>query len=123
MIDRARKEVGADGEQLALDYLLQRGLRLVTRNHQCKGGELDLVMLDGATLAVVEVRLRSDPRFGGAAASITSTKQKRIIIAAKHLLLVRRELARHRARFDVVAIDKEVRGQRQIEWIKDAFRI
>jgi putative endonuclease len=121
--DRARKEAGDDGEQLALDYLLARGLRLLARNYRCKGGELDLVMLDGATLALIEVRLRRDASFGGAAASVTPTKQKRLVHAAKYLLLTRKDLARYRARFDVVAITADGSTEKRIEWIRDAFRI
>ena len=103
MSNDERKEAGDSGEQLALDYLSQRGLRLIARNYRCKGGELDLVMLDGKILALIEVRLRRDASFGGAAASVTPTKQKRLVHAAKYLLLTRKDLARYRARFDVVA--------------------
>lgn len=122
MKDFSRKDAGADGERLALEYLLRRGLRLVLRNHRCKGGELDLVMLDGATLALIEVRKRSDDSYGGAAASVTRAKQRRLIIAAKHLLLTRKDLAQRRARFDIVALENDVRGEIKLEWIRDAFR-
>ncbi len=123
MKDHARREIGESGEQLALDHLSNKGLRLLHRNYRCKGGELDLVMLDGKVLALIEVRLRSDDQFGGAAASVTPTKQKRLIVAAKHLLLTHKELSRHRARFDVVAIDADSLGKRRVEWIRDAFRL
>ena len=120
---QGRKEIGADAERIALQYLEARGLRLITQNYRCKGGELDLVMFDGPIIALVEVRARSDGRFGGAAASVTRTKQRRLVLAAKHLLLVNKELARHRARFDVVALGKDARGDTKIDWIKDAFRL
>src|SRR5262245_45831361 len=122
MQEADRKEVGNRGEQLALDHLLAKGLQLVMRNYRCNGGELDLVMLDGATLALVEVRVRHHRLFGGPAASITPAKQRRLIFAAKHLFAYHRELARRRARFDVVAIDKDASGATRIEWIRDAFR-
>lgn len=118
MQDAPNKEVGGRGEQTALEYLRRKGLRLLLRNYLCKGGELDLVMLDGTTLALIEVRVRRDNRFGGAAASITAAKQRRIVVASKHLLLTHRELAAYRARFDVVALDDG-----RIEWIRDAFRM
>ena len=116
--DKDVQAIGESGEERALEYLSSRGLKPIARNYHCKGGELDLVMLDGTTLALIEVRLRSSDSHGGAAASITPAKQKRIIIAAKHLLLTRKDLARYRARFDVVAIDGE-----KLEWIRDAFRL
>jgi putative endonuclease len=59
---------------------------MVERNFRCKGGEIDLVMQDGEALVFVEVRKRADQRHGGAAASITPAKQKRLIVAAQHYL-------------------------------------
>lgn len=124
MDTRYRKEAGDRNEDLALAHLSAAGLKLLKRNYRCKGGEIDLVMLDGATLVLVEVRYRRDRRFGGAAASVTPTKQRRLLIAAKHLLLTSRELQRYRARFDLVAIDEGANGAAlpTLEWIRDAFR-
>jgi putative endonuclease len=78
---------GAAAEDRALAYLLRQGLALVVRNYRCKGGEIDLVMraADG-TLAFVEVRQRSGRAFGGAAASVTPAKQRRVLRAAEHYL-------------------------------------
>ncbi len=108
---------GAEAEDLALRYLQQQGLRLVARNARYKGGELDLVMLDGAMLVVVEVRLRSHSQFGGAAASVTGRKQQRIVLATQLFLLDHPEHAQRALRFDVVAFD----GRDQPDWIQAAF--
>jgi putative endonuclease len=121
--DRALKEVGDHGEKLALDHLLGKGLRLLLRNYRCKGGELDLVMLDGDTLALIEVRVRGDSSLATAAESVTPRKQQRLIVAARHLLMTHRELGHYRARFDVVALDDDTPGPARLEWIRDAFRL
>jgi putative endonuclease len=118
-----RREAGDAAEQAALEHLLQQGLKLVARNYNCRGGEIDLVMLERQTLVLVEVRLRKDSRFGGAAASVTSRKQQRLTIAARHLLMTRRELTRYPARFDVVAIEPQSDGLLKLDWLRDAFRI
>lgn len=120
MDDRERKEAGRDGEAAALTHLKRAGLKLIARNYRCKAGEIDLVMLDGATLALIEVRYRSTLGFGGAAASVTWRKQRRFIFAAQHLLLTRADLRRYPARFDVVAITSGATGT-NVEWIKAAF--
>jgi putative endonuclease len=120
MDEYARMDAGAAAEDAALAYLQEHGLKLIARNHRCKGGELDLVMLHGNTLALIEVRFRSSDDYGGAAASVTWFKQRRIILAARHLLATHRHLRRYPARFDVVAVTRGVHG-RQIEWIKAAF--
>lgn len=116
MDDQQRKLSGSNAEQAALKHLQAQGLRLIARNYRCRAGEIDLVMLEGKTLALIEVRFRTSTYFGGAAASVTSRKQRRLILAAKHLLVSRAELRKFPARFDVVAVD----GPR-IEWIKAAF--
>ena len=120
MDDRQRKEAGLEAEDDALRYLIQHGLKLVLRNYRCRVGEIDLVMLDGKTLLVIEVRSRASQRYGGAAASVTKRKQRRIINAARFLLVSRRELQRFPVRFDVIAIDT-LRGT--VEWIRDAFSL
>jgi putative endonuclease len=117
----SRKEAGDTAEHAALLYLQERGLKLLLRNYSCRGGEIDLVMLDHDVLALIEVRFRKDSRFGGAAASVTKTKQQRIALAARHLLMTKRELARYRARFDVIAMQGNANDNPSIEWIRDAF--
>jgi len=118
-----RKDAGLAGEAAALEFLTGKGLQLLLRNYRCRGGEIDLVMLDGATLALIEVRLRSDIRYGGAAASVDTRKQKRLTLAARHLLLTKPELTRYRARFDVVALTPQTKEAIKIDWLRDAFRL
>ncbi len=123
MKENYRKEAGLAGEEAALQFLTRKGLQLLLRNYRCRGGEIDLVMLDDATLALIEVRLRSDIRFGGAAASVDTRKQKRLTLAARHLLLTQPQLARYRARFDVMALTPQANNELKIEWLRDAFRL
>ncbi len=82
-------------------------------------------MLDPAArvLVLVEVRSRSRSDYGRAAATISLDKQRRCSLAARHLLMTRRELRRLRARFDVVAIDPpaEPGGDPVVTWIRSAF--
>ena len=122
MDDLHRKEAGASGENAALKYLQQHGLTLIERNYRCRSGEIDLIMLDGKTLALIEVRYRGSGDFGGAAASVTWQKQKRIITASRHLIMSRADLRRYPARFDVVAVSPGTDTQR-IEWIRAAFTL
>ena len=101
------KARGDAGEDEALAYLQERGLRLLQRNYRTPGrggGEIDLIMqASDGTVVFVEVRKRSHSGFGGAAASIGLQKQRRIIFAARHYLLRWRQLPP--ARFDVVTFD------------------
>lgn len=122
MDDRHRKEAGVSGEAIALQFLQSHGLHLIGRNYRCRGGEIDLVMLQQKTLVLVEVRYRASKEFGGGAASVTWRKQGRLIVAGKHLLMKRAELRRYPARFDVVAISPGTDGP-EIDWIRNAFTL
>lgn len=118
-------ERGRRGEDLARGHLEAQGLQLLERNYRCRAGEIDLVMLDHGTLVLVEVRSRSTAAYGGAAATVGSRKQQRVIRAARHLLLSRAGLRRLPMRFDVVAIDPAAPGEAgpKMTWIRDAFRV
>lgn len=114
IIPHTTKQLGDAGEEQAAQHLVAHGLTVQARNFRVKGGEIDIVCRDGGTAVFVEVRKRANTRFGGAAYSITPTKQKRLVLAARHWL------ARHGdtpCRFDCVLIEGN-----QLEWIKDAFR-
>lgn len=116
-LDRPRtaKQIdGQIGEDDALAYLQRKGLTLVERNFRCKGGEIDLVMQDQKTLVFIEVRKRADKNYGGAAASVTSAKQKRLIIAAQ--IFLQRYRMPPACRFDVIAIDGA-----DMAWLKNAI--
>jgi putative endonuclease len=115
------KALGDAGEALALAHLERHGLALVRRNYrvaagpQARGGEVDLILRErDGTLVFAEVRVRRSTTHGGAAASVTAGKQRRIVYAAQHFLRGLASLPP--CRFDVVAID----GAR-IEWLRGAF--
>ena len=109
---------GDNSEKLALSYLQEQGLRWLCSNYRCKVGELDLVMMDGPVLVIVEVRYRKSEQFGGAAASITWKKQARIVAATQHYVIINK-LNHCAIRFDVVAISGV---HNRLDWIKNAFQ-
>jgi putative endonuclease len=112
---RTAKQIAGDaGEERALRHLQQHGLSLVERNFRCKGGEIDLLMQEGQVLVFVEVRKRADQRHGGAAASVTWRKQRRLIIAAQ--VYLQRYRTPPACRFDVIAIEGDT-----LNWLKNAI--
>jgi putative endonuclease len=116
------KALGDSGETRALEYLNARGLMLVARNFKTPGrggGEVDLIMRapDG-TLVFVEVRQRKSDQYGGAAASISAAKRRRIIFAAQHYIC---RLSRTPpCRFDVLTLQGDGQDM-EIEWLQAAF--
>lgn len=111
------KQAGDAAEDRALAHLLDAGLALVARNYRTPGrggGEIDLVMRErDGTLVFVEVRRRPGTGFGGAAGSVGTVKQRRIVFAARHFLLRLRDVPL--CRFDVVALEPG------LVWLKAAF--
>lgn len=114
--------LGRAAEAAAARMLERVGYRILTANFRAKGGELDLVAMDGKALAIIEVRYRASNRFGGAAASITSGKRSRIIRAARALLATQPILARLPARFDVVEVSGPVESL-DCQLIRGAFSL
>lgn len=114
--------VGALAEEAARRFVEAQGLAVVTRNYRCRLGELDLVLLDGPTLVVVEVRYRERPGHVPPAATITLTKRRRIARAAAHLLQRESRFRDHPVRFDVLALTGPPDDMR-IEWIRSAFTL
>jgi putative endonuclease len=106
---------GKEAEDQAAEYLQRQGLAIVARNWRCRGGEIDLVCRQGATLVFVEVRARSRSDYGGAPASITAAKRQRLILAARHYLAGLGRLPQ--CRFDAVLIDAG-----RLTWLQDAFQ-
>lgn len=109
--------LGSLAEQSAEKYLQRQGLELIARNFRSRFGEIDLIMQDKSSLVFVEVRLRSNPGYGGAAASIDAHKQRRIIRAAQQYLAGLAHIPP--CRFDAVLMDG-AQGE-NLQWLKNAF--
>ncbi|PWC13038.1 YraN family protein [Brenneria corticis] len=112
-----RRATGADYERQARRYLEGAGLTFAAANVTLRGGELDLIMRDGQTWVFVEVRYRRNADFGGAAASVTRQKQRRLLHAAAVWLAQRgASFDTVDCRFDVLAITGD-----RFTWIPNAF--
>lgn len=105
---------GSQAEQQAAEFLQQQGLKIVTRNWACRAGEIDLIAKDGLQLVFVEVRMRKTSRYGGAAASITATKQAKLLATAQYYLQSIKSTPA--CRFDAVCIDDQA-----ITWLKNCI--
>jgi putative endonuclease len=113
-------------EAAARTHLLRAGLRAIALNARYRLGELDLVMLDpdgfgGETVVFVEVRYRSDARYGGGAASVDARKRRKLVRAAQLFLLAHPQYAEAPCRFDVIEAAGDPRAP-TLNWLRDAFR-
>lgn len=114
------RDRGQQIEKQVSKHLQKQGMRFITRNYHCRGGEIDLIMQDQETLVFVEVRYRKSSRFGSALESVNKTKQSRIIHTAEHYLQQSRDNYQA-CRFDVVAVSPAETGF-HFNWVKNAFQ-
>jgi putative endonuclease len=116
-----RQHRGRRAEELAAEFLRAAGCEILQCNYRRRLGELDIVARLDGVLVVAEVRTRASSAYGGAAASVTHSKQRRITRAASQLLQQRSELARLPVRFDVLVVSDPYGPSPTIEWIQHAF--
>ena len=107
---------GRHAEDLAALFLQQQGLKLIVRNYRCRFGEIDLIAREGRTLVFVEVRMRASDQFGGAAASITAGKRRKLLRTARHYLAGATRVPP--CRFDALLVSG---ADDSVEWLKNAF--
>ncbi|TQF67096.1 YraN family protein [Rhodococcus spelaei] len=113
-------ELGARGEDLAVEHLVGRGMTVLERNWRCRYGELDVIARDGEAVVFVEVKTRSGRGFGTPAEAVTFAKQSRIRRLAG-LWLRAQPRGWARVRFDVVAIVVEAGRQPEIVHLEAVF--
>ncbi|MEF8793941.1 YraN family protein [Thiohalorhabdus sp.] len=112
------QRTGDAAEERALKHLKRKGRhRCLVRNYRTRGGEVDLITLEGERLVFVEVRARSDTGYGRPEDTVDHRKRRRLAQAAEAFLTSHPEHGKRACRFDVVAMDGD-----GLRWIADAFR-
>lgn len=111
---------GAWGERLVERDLQQRGMEVIERNWRCEHGELDLVVQDGDTLVVVEVKTRRTNAFGLPEEAVSVYK-------AQHLRAAGEAFMQHCGwigpwRIDVASVERDAAGDWTIRWFEDAIQ-
>jgi putative endonuclease len=95
--------LGDRGEAYAAKYLKKHDMKIIARQRRTKGGEIDLIGLEGKFVVFVEVRTRTKEDFMTPEASVRFWKKRAVTRAARRLM--RRHLDKGlSARIDLVAI-------------------
>ena len=118
-MSKTNQDLGKAGEDLALDFLLKQGYRIIARNFRTRAGEIDIVAADGLAICFIEVKTRKHTGCGSGADSVSGKKQRNMAKAAS-LFLQQRNLQDSPCRFDVVSIDCS-EGLPLISLIQNAF--
>lgn len=112
------RDRGQSAELFAEHWLNKKGLKPLARNVHLAGAELDLVMRDDSCLVFVEVRHRSQNKYGNAMESVGQNKRRHLARAAQAFMAGLDEDLD--GRFDVLAINGSLEAE-QVEWLVDAF--
>ena len=116
-----RRARGLAAEGLAARRLEESGWRIVTRNHTCRMGEVDIVAEKDGGVAFVEVRSRTSGSVVHPLETLTWQKRRRVIAASMDWAAKARRLDGRPLRFDVmIVLDRGGDGD-EIEWIEGAF--
>ena len=111
-------DFGKQGEEIAVQYLIDKGYEILERNWRNRHKEIDIIAKDGDELVIVEVKTRQTDEYGNPDVAVTLQKQ-RLLISAANAYLFRNNLDVE-TRFDIISIVfKE--GKPVIEHIEDAF--
>jgi len=98
-----RKELGNFGEKKAAEILETKGYKILTRNYKCKMGELDIIARKGYTIVFVEVKTRSNLKYGIPAEAVNNQKRVHMHRTATYYMTTNR-ITNVNVRFDVIEI-------------------
>ncbi len=113
----ARQALGAYGEDVALRHLLAQGMVLLERNWRCDEGEIDILLRDGPTLVVCEVKTRTSYLCGTPHEAITEAKLDRLRRLGQAWI---REhgVSVEEARVDLVAVLRPPKGPAVVDHVR-----
>lgn len=111
-------DIGREGEDYAVRYLVASGYRIMCRNYRYRRAEIDVLATRGGILVVIEVKTRTGAFYEALSRSIPRTKILRLVRAADHY--VRSNGLRAEVRFDIIQVIRISGGYRLVH-LQDAF--
>ena len=115
------KKLGDDGEEIAVQYLLDNGYEILERKYVSHKKEVDIIAKSpDEVLVFVEVKTRSNLNYGEPEYALTIGKQKAIIRVAQEFLY-ERDIVDTAVRFDVIGIQFKEDGSPEINHLEHAF--
>lgn len=112
-------ELGKRGENIATEYLTEKGYIILDRNWKFKREEVDIIARDKEYYVFIEVKTRADDYFETPEKAVTRAKQKKIITVANEY--IQSNDIEEEARFDIISIILKGAEEPKINHIEDAF--
>ena len=98
-----KRKFGIIGEKIAQGYLINKGYEIVETNYYTKRGEIDIIAKKDKCIVFIEVKTRTNIKFGTPAMAVNFTKKKHIKNVAKTFLYLNR-MQYCEVRFDVIEV-------------------
>ena len=95
--------IGKLGEELATQYLKKIGVKIIERNFSCRQGEIDIIGKESEELVFIEVKTRSNLKYGNPADAVGYRKQQHLKQAIKYYLY-KNNIINVPVRIDVIEI-------------------
>lgn len=120
MIKESSRKIGEKGEDIAVEYLEKKGWKILERNFYIRGGEIDIIALDGSELVFIEVKFRTTDEFGEGAEQFTATKRKRVKKTGLNFLQNHvADIRFSKIRFDFITVTQAADSHLQIKHFKN----
>lgn len=108
---------GKEGEEIAREFLIDKGFKLIESNYSNNLGEIDLVMSDKDWLVFVEVKLKIGDRYGTPEEMINKNKLSRIKRTAEAFLILESPISKNFSKFRIDAVCIVLEEDRKIQRI------
>lgn len=120
MSAKTTRQIGNEGEELAVSYLETKGYTILDRNYYFERAEVDIVAYDETCIVFVEVKKRATADYGKPEEFITESKIENLYKAAE-AWIYERKMDTAPARFDVIAITQQENEAPDIKHFENAF--
>lgn len=121
MTKKTTREIGNTGEDLACNFLIEKGWEIIDRNYIYKKSEVDIIAKHQDIFVFIEVKLRSSIAFGAPSEYVTEEKVAHVYRAAE-AWMISNNYANKPMRFDVIGIILKTNKAPIFNHIEDAFR-
>lgn len=98
-----KQEIGKLGEDIATNYLIEKGYIILDRNFECRQGEIDIIAKDKEEIVFIEVKTRTSDKYGTPSEAVNKIKQKHMLQSIKYYLYIK-NLNQEFIRIDVIEV-------------------
>lgn len=98
-----KQEIGKIGEDIVTKYLENKGYKIIQRNFECKQGEIDIIALERNEVVFIEVKTRTNKKYGYAKEAVNKYKKRHLLNSVKYYVYLN-NLVEKFIRIDVVEV-------------------